>query len=544
MKTNSGTRQHIAAVFFALCVLYGIIACNLFFIQVYNHSFYAHLAEQQYNTVIKQCPDRACVYDRHNKPLAVNRDCFSAFIMPNTLKEKEALLPFLMRHFPCAAEQLQEGRKKSFMFIKRRLTAQEQQCIDESSLKDICYMKEHQRFYPFACCASLVGITDIDNNGAFGIEHLCNNQLQGSATTYILQKDARSGYFYLKKEVQSQGAQGTNITLTIDADLQFLVDTELKKAIEMNGATKGSVIIMDPLTGDILAAASYPTFDPHNTRDLMIEHTKNNAIVESYEPGSVMKIFVALAALDEKITTPDEVIDCKNSKTAYVNGRQVNTWKAFGLLPFRDVIAYSNNIGIALIAQRLGPLLFAHYKRLGFGNKTELMFEGQASGFVNSPHKWSKQSVISLSYGYEIMVTPLQLARAFCLLCNGGFLVEPRLMLDTPVKKIGPLYRSDDLHTIQTILKNTAEYGTTRLASLKGYDVLAKTGSASTLVDGTYTDDIGNYSCAGIIRKGPYQRVIVAHMHVPHTKKKYAATITAPLFKKVAEKLVIHDHVV
>lgn len=544
MKSLHYSKQNSAIVFFLLCILYGIIIVNLFFIQIYNHSFYNQLAYQQYNVVIKQTSPRASIYDRNNKPLAVNKECLSAFIMPHKIKEKAELISFLKKYFPMAAQQLLQNPKKNFLFIKRRLTDQEHNLIKQNNIKDICYIQEHQRFYPYACCASLVGITDIDNNGSFGIEYMYNNQLQGEATTYLLQKDARVGYFYLKKEVQSLGSQGEPIQLTIDVDLQFLVDEELKKAVEKNRATKGSVIIMDPDKGDILAAVTYPAFDPNNSRELIIERTKNNGIVECYEPGSVMKIFVALAALDEKITTSDEIIDCKNSKTAYINGRQVNTWKAFGLLPFKDVIAYSNNIGIAIIAQRLGKTLFDHYKRLGFGTKTSISFAGQPSGFVNSPDNWSKQSVISLSYGYEITATPLQMARGFSLLCNGGVLIEPRLLCNEVVKKTKPLYKSNDISAIQSMLKNTTDYGTTKLAALKGYDIFAKTGSANTLVNGQYTDEIGNYTCAGIVKKGAYQRVIVVHMHVPQSKKRYAATISAPLFNKVAEKLVIHDQII
>lgn len=544
MIAPSLTKQLVGYIFLFFCFLYGIILCALFFIQIYNHTFFINLGEQQYNTILKQSPPRASIYDRHNKPLAVNKECLSAFVMPRAVKDHDVLRNFLAIHYPKAVQQFKDNGKKSFMFIKRKLTEQEQKTILGSGVKDIYLMQENHRFYPFSVCGSLVGLTDIDNNGAFGIEYIYNNQLQGTPTTYLLQKDARSGYFYLKKEIQHHGSDGLPVQLTIDADLQFLIDTELKKAVDHNKATKGSVIIIDPSTGDILTAASFPTFDPNKSRELIIENTKNNALVECYEPGSVMKIFVALAALDQKIVTPDEIIDCKNSKTAYIDGRQVNTWKASGKIPFYDVIAYSNNIGIAIIAQRLKEKLFDHYKRLGFGDKASFNFPGQPAGFVNHPNNWSKQSAISLSYGYEVTTTPLQLALAFNVLCNGGYFVEPRLVLSEPVKKRGPLYKPEDIHTIQQILHRVTEYGTTKFASLKGYDILAKTGSASTIIDGHYTDDVGNYTCAGIVRKGQYQRVIVVHMHVPHSKKRYAATIAAPLFKKVAEKLVIHDAIV
>jgi cell division protein FtsI/penicillin-binding protein 2 len=207
------------------------------------------------------------------------------------------------------------------------------------------------------------------------------------------------------------------------------------------------------------------------------------------------------------------------------------------------VIAYSNNIGIALIAQRLKTKLFDHYTRFGFGTKTALNFPGEPSGFVNPPTHWSKQSAISLSYGYEMTGTPLQFARALSVLCNGGYLVEPRLLIESPLIKKGPLYSQEVLAMILDMLRKTTTYGTTKKAALPGYDILAKTGSASTLIDGHYTDDVGNYTCAGIVRKDSYQRVIVVHLNIPHTKKQYASMLAAPLFRKVAEQLLIHDKI-
>jgi cell division protein FtsI (penicillin-binding protein 3) len=537
-------RHHSALTFIALCILYGIILCNLFFTQIYNHTFFVDLARQQYNVIVRQNPDRALMYDRHGNVLALNKECISAFIIPIKLHNPTATKEFLATHFEHAATSLTTHQQRSFMFIKRRLLPAEIELIQNAQLPDIHLIQEDHRFYPYPACASLVGITDIDNNGALGIEKIYNTVLQGEATTFLLQKDARSGFFYLKKKVQNAGHDGKHITLCIDADLSYLADRCLQEtAIDLN-ATKGSVTIMDPDKGDILAAATYPSFDPNNSRTLRIEHTKNNALTECYEPGSIMKIFTALAALDEHVVAFDEPINCKGTKTALVDGRTVNTWKAFGIIPFYDVIAYSNNIGIAAIAQRLKTKLFDHYTRVGFGTKTALNFPGEPSGFVNSPAHWSKQSAISLSYGYELTGTPLQFARAFSLLCNGGYLVEPRLLADSPLVKKGPFYSKELLGMILDMLRKTTTYGTTRKAAIPGYDILAKTGSASTLVDGHYTDDIGNYTCAGIIHKGTYQRVIVVHLHIPNTKKQYASTLAAPLFRKVAEQLLIHDKIV
>ena len=177
---------------------------------------------------------------------------------------------------------------------------------------------------------------------------------------------------------------------------------------------------------------TYPHFDPNNTHTASAELCKNSIITDAYELGSVIKVCAALAALEENVVTPDELIDCKNTETTYIDGRKINTVKAHGIIPFTDVIAFSNNIGIAIVAKRLDKKLYDHYKRLGFGTKTGIEFPGENSGFVNPPEKWSKQSIISLSYGYEISATILQLACAFCTIATGHHVVPTLLIRSYP----------------------------------------------------------------------------------------------------------------
>lgn len=327
-------KKHTAYICIMLILAYGIIICNLFFTQIYNHTFFTELATQQYHVVLKKRPERAFIYDRAGTPLTFNNTCLSAFIMPIKLRNAKAVCKFLTSHFPDKVSLLHAKETKPFMFIKRRLTSDEIELISSSELDDIHFLTEEQRWYPHPACASVVGITDIDNCGTFGIEKMSNEQLQGKPTVYILQKDARSGYFYVKRKIKDIGYDGKSVILTLDATLQYGIDIILKNEAEKLGATCGSVTIMNPDTGDLIVLASYPSCDPNNSRNLMVDHMKNNALTECYEPGSIMKIFTALAALTDNAVTIQELIDCKNTKTAYVGGRLVNTWKAFGILPF------------------------------------------------------------------------------------------------------------------------------------------------------------------------------------------------------------------
>ncbi len=538
-------KLRMASVFFACCFLYIIIIFNLYLVQIRNALFFSSLGAQQYNVTITQAPPRAPILDRTGKHyLAMNQKSIAAFIIPNQVTDPKGLEEFLNKHFPHTTEQFHRKKNKRFMYIKRRLSEKDLGYIQEYAHPDIHLLHESSRFYPVPSAGPVVGMTDVDNNGLFGIELQCNTLLTGKPTTYCLEKDARSGYFYFKKETKVTGHAGTPVQLTIDADLQFLVHEALHHTINQFKAKEGAVIVMDPANGEIIAMVSSPHFNPDNTVSLDLEQTKNKLLTESYELGSVIKVFNALAALEEGVVEPDELIDCKDTKTTYLEGRKINTWKAHGVIPFKDVVALSNNIGIAIVAKRLDEKLYDHYMRMGFGQKTGITFPGENKGFVNHPANWSKQSIISLSYGYEISASILQLACAFCMIANNGYKVQPRLTVDNNQHPTStPLYSSQSIDAIKGILVHSTQHGTGRRTAIKGYTVMSKTGTANLIENGTYSMKKNLYTCAGIVQKNNYQRVIVTFIREAHGHNLFAATVAAPLFERVAEKMLIHERV-
>lgn len=523
-------------LFFYICII-----LNLYYIQGINNTFYANLGEKQYHVTITQSPPRAPIYDRSGTVcLALNKESLSAFILPKSLEQRVLLERFLARHFPQALERLAHAHASYFMYIKRRLSDQEIRLIQESNLTDIKFLAEPNRFYPVESAAQIVGVTDIDNIGSFGIEMQCNALLAGTPSTYTLEKDARSGHFYFEKETKVQGHPGNSVTLTIDSTLQFLAHEELKATIEKYRAKEGSVLIINPDNGQILAMANYPDFDPNNLETLTaIEWSKNKIVTEVYELGSVIKTFAALAALEEGVVTLAEPIDCENKATIYLDKRKINTvpQSVAGIIPFGEVIKKSNNIGIAKVAKRLDKKIYKYYRLLGFGSKTGIEFPGEQKGFINHPDNWSKQSIISLSYGYELSLSLLQLGRAFSIIANGGFDVIPQLILDPApptIVKAHRLFSSTSIKAIQDILK-------LRHPDVTGYTLMSKTGTARILTNGVYDETKHRFTCAGIIEKGSYKRVIVVFISEVATPGMFAATVAAPLFEKVAKKLLIHD---
>ena len=545
---NIRYKTRIIITFLLFCFLYLIVIVNLFFIQVKNNNFFTDLGEKQYKVTVTTHPSRAPIYDRSGKHfLAMNKDSVSAFILPKVLTEPKQLEKFLKNNFPLAYKRLQNNRTSNFMYVARRLTPAQINHIKESAIADIQFLNEPGRFYPIESAGHITGITDIDNKGLFGLELLFNKQLAGKPTTRSLHKDARSGHFYFDKETTITGEQGKPLITTIDSDLQFLAYEELQKSMDECEAKEGSVIIMNPKNGEIVAMANLPTFDPNETRELDLCLTRNRIITDAYELGSVIKVLAALASLEEGIVGPDDLIDCENVKTAYVDGRKINTVPSSvdGIIPFSRVIEKSNNIGIAKVVKELGSRLYDHYTRMGFGKKTHVQLPGEHDGFVNPPHKWSKQSIISLSYGYEISATLIQLARAFCIIANGGYAVQPTLIVtDTPPKLGNALYSERTINSMKTILEKTVEQGSAKKARINGYRVMGKTGTANLLINGQYCPTKNIYTFAGIVEKDSYQRVIVAFINEVPKKGVYASTIAAPLFERIAQRTLIHDKII
>lgn len=531
-------------VFFIFCMLFVAALINLYSLQIKQHTFFVDLGNQQYYCTVTSYAPRANILDRNGTPLALNKETVSAFMMPRMVKDPTTLKQFLVKYFPEAHERFIKKPQAQFAYIKRKLSPAEQDCIKQHGITDIHLLSEPSRFYPVEASSIITGITNVDNKGLFGIELAFNDQLTGKPATTILEKDARSGLFYFSKKTSQEEIAGDPVKLTIDGNLQFLVHEELMEAVNKFGSSEGSAVVLDPENGDILAMASFPTFNPNDTNSFDMVSTKNTAITESYEFGSAIKTFCALAAIEEGVVTPDEQIDCMGAKTAYVEGRKINTTIAQGVVPFTEVIAKSNNIGIAKVAKRLDTKLYDHYCKLGFGTKTNIPFPGEQSGFVMPPERWSKQSIISLSYGYEITNTLLQLARAFSVFANDGRLVTPRLLLSQPVQAAPKIYSTESITAMRKILEETtSKQGTARHAAVHGYTTLGKTSTANLLRGGEYDPNKNSYGFVGIVEKDGYKRVIACFLKESKEKDLYASTVAAPLFEKIAEKTLMHDKI-
>lgn len=534
-------------IFMLFLGLYLVLVLNLYFIQVRQAIFFSALGTRQYHIEMVNYPARGEILDRHGRPVALNKETISAFVLPKQLQEPQKLNRFLKKHFPASYERLKKSSDKHFMYVARRLSDDLCTQLACDQIVDLKFVQEPSRYYPSEAMGAVVGITNIDNHGIFGLEQMYDAILAGKPTKMLLEKEARHASYYFNRNLQSSGSLGSNLVLTIDSDLQAIAYEELAKSVDKLEAELGAVVIMDAQNGEILSLVSYPGFDPNSTQLLDNAKTRLTPVVDSYEYGSIMKVFVALAALDEGVVQPEELIDCENKAETQIDGMRFTTTKSSvsGEIPFSAVVARSNNIGMVKVAKRLNEKLYDHYVKLGFGSKTGLNFLGEQAGYVSHPAKWSKRSIISLSFGYEISATLLQVARAFSLIANGGYLVTPKLVLDDQIKTSKQIYNPKTVQIVQDILRDTVQHGTGVRAKIRGYDVIGKTGTANMAVDGGYSQERLIFTFAGSVQKGDYNRVIVTCIkNVKNAYKMYGANTAAPLFEKIAEQMLVHDKVV
>lgn len=536
-------RSILILVLLSICYL--IIILHLYTMQIKQEDFFKNLADKQYNISMSTMPPRALIFDRNGTPVALNKETFSAFVIPKQIINKPLIIDFLSKHFPLAVDRLTNSFDKNFFCIARKLTKEQQELITHANIPDIHLLQEPSRYYPYACLSTIIGITDIDNQGTIGLEKQYNQILQGTPTIHTLKKDARANHFYFEQEILEQGHSGKPIYLTIDADLQFKINKLVEDTVHQLQAKEAALVIINPQNGEIFAMASYPYFDPNNTQNLDMQTTKNRPATEAFESGSVIKTFCALAALDMQVVSLDELIDCQNTKETKIDGIRVRTTHPHGKISFQKIIEQSNNIGTVKVAKRINEKLYDYYKLLGFGQPTGLHFPGEHKGFVNPPEKWSAYSIISLSFGYEISTTLLQLARALSAVYNGGYLVQPNLILQkNNTKKFDSIGINEQAYKdLDTILQACVQQGSGKRAQIKGYTISGKTGTANILEQGKYNEEKHVNSFIGHVQKDDYQRVVCVYVKESATAN-YSSVITAPLFGKAVEILLLHDHII
>lgn len=545
-------RLTVAAGVLAFWVL-GIEA-RLVVLQVVQYDELSARAERQQSETQKTPGKRGEIYDRKGRLLAYSVDADTVYAVPTDIKDPVKAAALLCGAFDeCTrkdrdqlVERLSRKRPRggltSFQYVRRRATPIEAKRIAALEMKGIGFMKESKRFYPNReLAAHLIGYVGTDNAGLHGIEATYDKTVRGREGTMLVQTDARGHAF---SRLDRPPTTGGSIELTIDEHLQYIVERELKAGVEAARADGGTAVAMDPYTGEILAMASWPTFNPNQYGGTSDAALRNRAVQDLYEPGSTFKLVTASAAIEEKVVTPDEIIDVSAGLIRF-GSRVVDDMHRYGPLSFTDVIVKSSNVGAIKVGLKVGAERMGLYiRRFGFGRASSPDFPGESPGIVWDPSKLNDSALASVSMGYQIGVTPLQMAAAASVIANGGTLYEPHVVraivkggvrTAVPPKAVRRAILPETAATLTSIMELVVTEGTAKRAALVSYTVAGKTGTADKLVNGRYSPSQQNVSFVGFVpSRNPVMTVIVM-IDSPRIGGDTGGVIAAPIFKGIAD---------
>jgi len=552
MRRPHPTNDRIVGALLIGLGLFGIVWLRCVWLQVVAAPRYAALAAAQHRTNQVLGARRGTIIDRLGRPLAVSVQAPSVFANARRVVAKKDVAHQLADVVERDASMIERRlrRDKGFVWIARHVDPGASAKLLALKQTEVGVMEEPKRLYPHGTLAShLVGFVDIDQRGLEGLELAYNGALRGQDGWRSTLRDARGELLLGPWTTDVTPVPGHEMTLTIDAVVQQVAEETLEWGVGKYHAKGGSIIVMEPFTGAILAMANRPSYDPNAPARSPTEARRNRAVTDLFEPGSTFKIVTAAALLEEGRISPQEQIDCEHGAYPTVAGHILHDHRPHGLLSFHDVIALSSNIGTAKAAQRLKPEeLYRYLQAFGVGRKTGIDIPGEISGIASPPSKWSKLSPFIIPIGQEVAVTPIQLAVITAVVANGGMRVRPYLVdrLQTPE---GRLIRSantpmpsrvispETAQILHEILVDVVESGTGQLAKVQGLTVAGKTGTAQKI------EPTGRYShsrfVASFVGFGPVpdsRFVIVVSVDEPRPLY-FGGVVAAPMFKRVVEQL-------
>ena len=539
------------------------IEARLVYLQVIRHEELRREADRQQSDIVDLLPKRGEILDRNGQPLAYDVDAQSVFANPREISDQVGTVERL-----CAAlrdcdrldresfarqlhRRRKDGSQPAFVWLKRRMTPEQARDVGTLELKGIYLRTETRRYYPNKeLAAHLVGWVG-DGKGRAGIEEKYDGLIGGQPGQTVLQVDGNGDEF---SRLDKPSTPGGSVMLTIDPYMQHIAERELFNGVRWSGAAGGTVVVLESQTGRVLAMASYPTFNPNNLKTSEGTDRINRAVQNAYEPGSTFKIVTAGAALEEKLLTPTDLIHTAPGRLR-IGSRVIDEAQGhnYGTLTFEDVIVKSSNVGAVLIGMKLGAERFSAWvARFGFGTKASKPdFNGESRGLVVPPSQLNDSALASLSMGYNISVTPLQMAAAVNVVATGGELIEPRLVkaeieggvyTETARNVVRRVFSTGTAAELTRMMEQVVERGTAKAARIEGYTVAGKTGTAAKVLEdrrGYSTTDY-NVSFAGFVPSRDPQFTILVVVDSPSKVSAYGGTVAAPVFQKIAAAALRH----
>ena len=535
--------------FAGVILLWGaFIFVKLIYLQVVRHADYVRLAHQQQEEDMDIAAPRGSIYDRTGQVLALSVPMDSVYIDPLHVPDLQVASDILsaILHLDRAAlygrMQWYFNSRKGYMWVAHRIQPGQAERLRSLHLEWIRFALESRRSYPKGTLAAhVIGSVDSEENGQWGLEKGLDSELRGLPGSVRVLTDAKGRG--IESHLEAEPHPGVPVTISIDERIQFPADQEIARAVQQAHAESGSLVVMDPHSGEILAMASYPSFDPNRPpgRGERPSVRFNHAVSVPFEPGSVFKVITLSSALETTDLRPESLINCGNG-TITLFGRTIHeAHHGYGILPMAMVLAKSSNIGAIQVGMRVGQNnLYEYVRRFGFGARTGLPLPAESPGMVRKLTRWGKTSLSSVAMGHEIGVTTLQLAQACAVVANGGLLVRPRLILrkgDAAVPAVPPsrVLRPETAITMRQMMEGVVLVGTGKRAKLDGYSTGGKTGSAQIYDFATrhYTHSY-NASFMGFAPVTNPAIVVVVTLNGTHGTSGFGGAVAAPVFRAVA----------
>jgi cell division protein FtsI (penicillin-binding protein 3) len=553
---NSHRRALFVAIGLVAWML--LIGARLVQLQVSQHDDFTARARNQQLSAIETSPARGQVLDRQGRELArsIETESFYADYSdprdsadPNDTAKRIAAITGQDRDELAKRLAAAMAARKGFVWIARRVEIESAKKLDAMELKGIYSRKESKRYYPNdSLAAHVLGFVGADQIGLSGVEQYYNEKIRGESGKVYLERDG-SAERRVFESYEVQPNPGQTVVLTIDQTIQYRTEQALFATVERAHAKSGTAIVMDPQTGEILALANAPSFDPNQpTRD-STEARVNSALQNTYEPGSTFKIVAYSAAIEKGLVRPEDKIDCQMGQIT-VAGRLIHDHRPFGVLTIADALAQSSNVGAIKLGLLVGnESMYDYMKRLGFGSRTGIDLAGESPGQLRSLNRWQPSSIGSLAMGQEIGVTPLQMATAYCVLANDGMLVKPHVVRElrsadgTVVFQAKPESRRalkpETTQALRNMLEGVTLRGTARKAQLDGYTAAGKTGTAQKIDPKTHAYSATKYigSFVGFAPVKNPAVVIIVVIDEPQGPY-HGGDVAAPVFREIAEQIL------
>ncbi|MSS70057.1 MAG: PASTA domain-containing protein [Candidatus Latescibacteria bacterium] len=545
--------RRLGLLFWGAALFGVVLILRLVQLQVWAGQSYVERAKDQHTKSVVLEAKRGRIFDRHGREVATNLKMISYFVTNQAeVKNPKAAARTLARAANLDESDLYRGLtgQRRFAWLARKFDIERLQKAEMKTLQGTHALVEMKRYYPMGSVGSqILGYTDIDNVGIEGGELGLDSHLRGQSGVMVSEVDALGRSLAERGEILTPPEDGADVTLTIDADCQWIAEEELAATVDKYRAKAGVAVLMNPRTGEILAMAGAPLYDPNRPGEHHPENRRNRAITDMYEPGSTFKIVAAAAALNEGTRRPEDQIFCENGRMA-VPGGFIRDSHPLGWLSFKQVIGHSSNIGTIKVARTLGgKRLYEYARRFGFDARTGIELPGEARGLLHHPSVWSKRSMETIAIGQEVLVTPLQLAFAYGAVANEGVLMKPRILkaiartgqapAETRPEAIRRVIEEKACQTLVDFFKGVVKEGTGTNGAVAGYEVAGKTGTAQRAAEGGRGYESGQYvsSFVGFLPADDPRLLCLVAIDRP-TGVHWGSAVAAPTFRRILERVL------